>query len=215
MKQKEVLRNPAKLREERYNYAVGVAANLFLEKGIEEVKMTDIAENCGIGVASLYRHFETKTEIVIRAGVILWERMKSDFSAYILMDKSSSGFDQLKYTFDFFREIFRNHKHFIMFLDDFDHLVIQEKVEPSRLVNYKNSIMNVFDMVSSAYNRGVEDGTVRKIEDLDVLYASLTHSLFSLGQKFLRGPILPGEDFSIAEKEIDKLLELTLAYLAA
>ena len=40
------------LREESIVY---VAAELFLQDGIEEVKMTDIAARAEVGVASLYR----------------------------------------------------------------------------------------------------------------------------------------------------------------
>ncbi len=215
MNPKELLKNTSALREERYQYAVGVAADLFLQKRIDGVKMTDIADNCGIGVASLYRHFETKTEIVIRAGVILWERLNKNYEAYIQKDTSKSGFEQLEYTFGFFKEIFEKNKDFISFLDDFDRLILQEKVDPSRLEVYEKSIMNIYELVVKAYERGVNDGTVRKIEDLEILYSALSHTLITICQKFIRGPILPGDDFSNAEKEINKLLEITLAYLAA
>lgn len=50
------------------NKIILVAAELFLEKGIDSVKMTDIADASGIGVASLYRYFGTRTNIVIEAG---------------------------------------------------------------------------------------------------------------------------------------------------
>ena len=39
------------------------AAALFLRDGIEAVRMTDIAEASGVGVATLYRHFATKLRI--------------------------------------------------------------------------------------------------------------------------------------------------------
>ena len=41
------------------------AYELFSTRGIEQVAMTDIAENSKIGVASLYRYFETKDEIAM------------------------------------------------------------------------------------------------------------------------------------------------------
>lgn len=54
-------------RTKRINHAIDVSAKMFLQNGIENVKMTDIADECGIGVATLYRYFGTKTGITIAA----------------------------------------------------------------------------------------------------------------------------------------------------
>ena len=50
------------------------AAALFLRDGIEAVRMTDIAEASGVGVATLYRRYKTKTALAVRAGTYMWER---------------------------------------------------------------------------------------------------------------------------------------------
>lgn len=215
MKERELIRNTSRLKEERYAYAVNVASGLFLEKGIDEVKMTDIAENCGIGVASLYRYFETKTEIVIRAGSILWKNINADFLDYMKKDKSSEGLDSLNYALNYYKILFLKHSDFIKFLDDFDRLMISEKVPSENLKDYEASVVNFYDQIKAAYDRGVTDGSVRKVDDLLLIYTAITHSLISVSQKFIRGAILSGDEFSYAEKEIEKILEMTSAFLAA
>ena len=71
--------SPKKLKDKRMERAVSVCAELFLERGIESVKMTDIADYSGIGVATLYRYFGTKTGIAIDAMTFLWDDLKSLF----------------------------------------------------------------------------------------------------------------------------------------
>jgi hypothetical protein len=39
-----------------------------------DVKMTDVADGGGVGVATLYRRFSTKTDLAITAGTLLWRR---------------------------------------------------------------------------------------------------------------------------------------------
>ena len=51
------------LKTKRIERAVEISAEMFLRNGIEAVKMTDIADACGVGVATLYRYFGTKTTI--------------------------------------------------------------------------------------------------------------------------------------------------------
>ena len=78
------------LKSRRFEAAVSVSAKLFLEKGIDAVKMTDIANETGIGVATLYRYFGTKTRITIAAMTYLWNDMNKMFSG-IFESRSSCG----------------------------------------------------------------------------------------------------------------------------
>ncbi|MCQ2584559.1 MAG: TetR/AcrR family transcriptional regulator [Treponema sp.] len=209
------MKDAGRYREERYKYAVDVASGLFLERGIDGVKMTDIAENCGIGVASLYRFFETKTEIVIRAGIIIWDKIRSDFMNYVSEDTGKTGIENLKYALAYYKKLYDDHKDAIKFLDDFDQLMLSEKVEKERLVDYEKSIVNFSEPFKAAVEKGRQDGSVRKDVDVSEVYVAVTHALIAVCQKYIRGEILPKDDFSLAGKEIEKILEITAAYLAA
>ena len=52
------------LKTSRINRILESAFNLFSEKGIDTITMNDIASTAEIGVASLYRYFATKDEIL-------------------------------------------------------------------------------------------------------------------------------------------------------
>ena len=64
------------LKTKRIERAVEISAEMFLRNGIEAVKMTDIADACGVGVATLYRYFGTKTTITIAAMTHLWNALR-------------------------------------------------------------------------------------------------------------------------------------------
>jgi AcrR family transcriptional regulator len=49
----------------RMDRAVECAAGLFLKRRIADVRMTDVAEAAGVGVATLYRRFSTKTRLAL------------------------------------------------------------------------------------------------------------------------------------------------------
>jgi AcrR family transcriptional regulator len=66
-------------KDEKTQLVVLTAAQKFLQDGIESVKMTDLADSCGVGVASLYRYFGTKTAIVAAAGTLLWQDVSKLF----------------------------------------------------------------------------------------------------------------------------------------
>ena len=61
------------IKNERIAAAIAVAAELYLRYGISDAKMTDIAEQAQIGVASLYRYFGTKQLFTVKVGAYIWK----------------------------------------------------------------------------------------------------------------------------------------------
>ena len=70
MEYKKIIENA---RNDRMQDAVEVTARMLLERDVFELKMNDIALECDIGVASLYRYFGTKASLVVKAGCLLWK----------------------------------------------------------------------------------------------------------------------------------------------
>ena len=85
------------LKGKRMEKAIAVSAGLFLKEGIDSVKMTDIADATGVGVATLYRYFGTKTGIAIAAMTYLWNELGSMFSGVFESDvfRRQNGLKQL------------------------------------------------------------------------------------------------------------------------
>ena len=47
---------------------------LMSARTIEAVKLSEIANEAGIGIATLYRYFKTKSALVIEIGTVLWNK---------------------------------------------------------------------------------------------------------------------------------------------
>ena len=145
------------LKDKRTERAVSVCAALFLEHGIENVKMTDIAEQSGIGVATLYRYFGTKTGISIAAMTFLWYDLRNLFGG--VFDSESftcqTGIKQIQDLLRMFVVLFTAHKGFLRLLGEFDRLIIYENVPREDLKEYESSVIDFFPVVERAYKRGL------------------------------------------------------------
>ena len=195
--------------------AVDAAAELLLGGDVADIKMTDIADKCGIGVASLYRYFGTKGDIVTKAGCVLWGRIKALFdgvfeSPYYL-DKS--GYDKLCELMKVFRVLYISHKDFLRFVDSFDRFALTEKISPEALREYESSIMNFYPLFESAYLDGVKDGTTREGVNFQELYLTVTHALMLMSEKFSRGKVF--ESDTGGEGELDFMIKIALEYIKA
>ena len=209
--------SPQKLKDKRIERAVTACAGLFLERGIESVKMTDIAEESGVGVATLYRYFGTKTGIAIEAMTFLWNDLRSLFGGVFDSDAflSQTGIKQLQDLLKMFVVMFTAHKGFMRLLGEFDRFIIHENVPRPELCEYERSIIDFYPVVERAYRKGLDDGTMRETADFRLYYRTYAHALMEMCKKFIEGEILPSDDFSDAEKELEMLIECAVNYLKA
>ena len=202
------------LKNKRIEKAIETCAEMFLKNGIEFVRMTDIAQNSGVGVATLYRYFGTKTGITIAAMTFLWNQMKDMLSGFFDTENyvKQNGLKQLQDLMKMYVVIYQAHPAFMKILSEFDLMLLNEKVPPEELKDYEKSIVNFYPLFEKAYVTGLADGSVREVPDIKLFYVSFAHSLMELSKKLIQGELLPSDDFSIAEKELEMVIETVIYY---
>ena len=208
--------SPKYLKDKRIERAVSVSAEMFLEQGTENIKMTDIAEESGIGVATLYRYFGTKSGILVAAMTFLWNDLKDLFSGVFESETftGQTGIKQVRDLLRMFIVMYTAHKDFMRLLGEFDRMVKNEEVPKEDLEQYERSVINFYPVFEKAFRKGTEDGTIRKGVDTKLFYMTYAHALTELCKKFINGEILPSDDFSDAEKELELLIECAADYLS-
>lgn len=183
------------------------AFSLFSQSGFDSIAMIDIAKNAEIGVASLYRYFETKDEIAIRTAIWAWENQKKIILP--LLDDSGyyekEGIKQLEEIFELFIKLYQNENDFFRYIYFFDAYIVCQKIDSERLLPYQNVIESVQNIISAAIKKGINDGSISvqyKSQEKE-LYYSLMHTLFAATQKLsLSGKML---NMDKANDEIQQL----------
>ena len=203
------------LKNKRTESILSAGAQLFLKNGIENVKMTDIAERSGVGVATLYRYFGTKTRIVTEVMTYLWNDLRDLFGGIFDSEVfvSQTGIKQLTDLMRMFTVLYTAHKDFMKLLGEFDRFAVSAEIPKEELTEYERSVIDFYPVLENAFKKGCEDGTVRQGIDFRLFYLTFTHALTEMCKKFINGAVLPSEDFSDAEKELDMLIETAVYYL--
>lgn len=206
------------LKNSRMNRILETAFNLFSVNGIDNVAMTDIAKKAEIGVASLYRYYETKDEIAIRTVIWAWEKQKEK-----IMPKLSSktyenlcGLEQIKIILNEFINLYENEQEFLRFIYFFDSYAVRTNIPKDRLSDYENQIGFVQSVVDSAISKGLQDNTINKSYKgyEKPLYFSIMHSFFSTCQKLsLSGNMLKIDENVGGKVQLELLSKIIISGL--
>jgi AcrR family transcriptional regulator len=204
------------IKKQNIGCAEEAACELFCEQGIESVKMTDVARRAKIGVASLYRYFDTKEKLVIACAVRMW----SEVIGLILPDYKSEGYSKLSgyekvcRIFRVYKVLCDEHRDFVKFVALFDSYCLNNQIEPSKLADYEQLITMLYRYFSDAFDCGVNDGSIRKGVNKKEFYLTCNHALMAVVQKLISGEILSQDDFA-SSREVDVMTDIFLSYLKA
>ncbi len=202
-------------RQKRENAILDCAYQLFSSQGIENTPITDIAQKAEIGVASLYRYFETKEEIAVRCGVIAWEKQKNLFINRFKGDvyNSKTGLAQIEILLNLFIDLYRTQKQFFVYIYEFDLYARRKNLTPKRLQAYERAITNIQSVAIAAIQKAYIDKSISEtlINTMteEELYISITQPLFCLVQKLsISNTFLEMDSHTPGEKELEFFISL-------
>lgn len=188
------------LKDAKSDYIIKVAKDLFLEKGINSVTIKDVALKAEMGEVTIYRYFSKKENLVVQAAIAL---EKEVFSKYFSVDHNLSGYVQIERFYNSFLDVFNNMRNYFRFVHDFDSLIVANHL---RVEEYEKNIYNYYQAFMEAYNKGLEDGSVRKLNEPNLFYMATSHSILSLCVKMSSDDVLVQDHNNDKTKEICVLI---------
>jgi AcrR family transcriptional regulator len=199
---------------------VGAAAKLFLSEGLDATTMVDIVDEAEVGVATIYRHFQTKTRLAVAAGTLLWTLINRQILAFVESDEflGLSGIERLSRLFRQYTRAYVDMPEFVAFLGDFDHLVLSESdaTSPelvSDMAAYGQVVDSFYPIFDDAYLLGRQDGTIVCELDFRVFYKACAHALMGAAAKFVRGGVIPSDAATDGRAEIESIVDMAMRSL--
>lgn len=172
-----------------------VAKELFIENGLINTEMKDIAQKVGIGRSTLYRHFSSKESILfIIANQSLVKLM--NFSNMPVDREFENGYEAVCYQLHTMLEGMISNVSDVVFLRDFDFFFTQDFPQGEEVTKFERYIQRVEGMqdLRKSFYRGMEDGSVTRVENPELTLLAIIHGCFAITQR-----ILPREKHYIIE----------------
>ena len=178
--------------QQRREKIIQASMQLFWEKCVEDTSMEEVAKCSGVGVATVYRYFSTKIELVIETAEFYWQKVAEKYVTEL--EQTDTGYVQ-----------------FLKFLQEFDVFLKKYQISEERLTDYESGILRLKPYVTDALEKGLADESLFFTCSIDEMYFSLTHTLLAVMQKLaVGGEILSSDQAVEGNRQFRIVTELLL-----
>lgn len=185
---------------------------IFAEKTIEKATMQDIAEEAEVGVASVYRYYSTKLDLVMEVALDYHENQYAQIDTVL----HGTGIEQASQVFDYLSKKFIENPAMLMFMEQLDSFVLScekgcltEDVY-DKIVNKNN------EFLIKLIEKGIKDGSIRMDIKAKEIGNTCVELLMSLGQKLIiRNKLLKSKTQIDTFSTISLYKEILIKYLSS
>ena len=108
---------------------------IFAERSIESVTMQDVALDCKVGLATMYRYFGTKLDFVITIGALQWEAYFREVEEeyHRRGGDMMTAAEELDFYLGAYVILYREHRDILRFNQNFNSYIIHENASKEQL----------------------------------------------------------------------------------
>lgn len=193
---------------------IETAYQLYSTKTIESVTYQEISNTCGISMATIFRHYPHKQDLVIAVATAMWHRvwemMRQEKSARTL--EKYSAIRRLEYMLDSTIRLFKKEPGLLRLNADFDSYTLKEKMSAEQLKDYYDAVAPIRESFIWMYDKAAEDHTVRTDIAAKELFYDSVYTMISSAGRYACGTIWPQRSSSECVKSLEHLKTMILAY---
>ena len=197
---------------ERRETILDAGFRLFAEKTIDPVSMNDVAKAAGVGIATLYRYYSTKQELVLAISTRVWENYIAENSrqrAALVRSGMNAG-QEFEFFLDSFIDVYRNYADILRFNQFFNVYVANEEVSPEILKPYQAIISRLSEQFHAMYERAKMDHSLRTDFPEKQMFSATLHIMLAAVTRYAVGLVYQPGPESDPESELLLLRDILL-----
>lgn len=200
------------LREQNKRTVIEAALACFIEQGIEQTKISEIARRAKLTERSIYRYFETKADLALAAALLFWDDNQQKIErAHALSKQEKSGISQIYEILCAYAELYFSNSQKIVFVHEVEGYL--NRNGKSALLDNKppTPYESSHAPLANAIRAGIADGSVKTSADVALLYYNTYDALLGLLQKMALKKDGAGADDDEARQRLLKFCALLTA----
>ena len=203
------------LKNERIERVVEAAKIEFNLNGIKNSKLRVIAKRAKVGEASVYRYFKDKDDLIKIVALSYWQNHANLFDDhyYGRVINQSSGIKKIRVSLDIFHILYKDHKGFLKFVEDFDNYYANEEITPNEN-SFQEIVYSLKRRFVTIFNEGIKDGSISPKFNGEEKYSFISQVMVSTTQKLsARVGRIHEDDPDYPTKCLSELINMFVEYI--
>lgn len=205
----------SELQNKAKDNIISTAFKLFSENGIHNVALVEIAKQSKIGVATIYRYFGNKKNIINECANDIWSQINK-----LVQEKISSstfseltGIEKTQELLTMFCDLYKNNKQYLKFISEYDAYIAQEVLSEEEATKYNENFLVFHRIGLEIFKEGIQDNTIKDDIDFDTFYFSITRALLDVSMKGANSSSLIATDNMVpVEDQLKQLIIMAIYY---
>ncbi|MET1178327.1 TetR/AcrR family transcriptional regulator [Peribacillus simplex] len=200
-------------KQQRRQNIIQIAKDLFLEQGVQNIQMQDVAAAAGVGIATIFRYFPKKEYLVIAASNVITDEMATNIGQ--IVEQTMPAYEKIEQILDYYIDGTKDPQlRLAKFFESFD---LYEKIAAESTEQYTEYLFarsKLASILLTLAEHGKQDGSLRPDVDLDVFIMTMVQN-FSL---FTFKSSLTTHDTNLstllsADKQLTMMKDVFLSYI--
>lgn len=172
--------------EETKTKIINAARELFLQEGIVNTDMKDIADRAGISRSTIYRYFSGTTDIIM---VLAKDAVIKITNSIVIPDgyRFATGFDAFAWQLNSMIEALVHNRDDVTFIRDFDCVYRKSYPETEHTDDFIQQVTRASanGPMQKSYDTGIKDGSIRRSANPELYVLSIIQGALSIAERTL------------------------------
>lgn len=211
---RNVERDALREKERRQNL-MEAGLKLFSRNGIISVTLQDVADEANVGIATLYKYYQNRTNLVIAISANLWKNVLDSY-------KGKTGQETLAtynaYMFvesylDVIIKIYKERPEILRFSAYFKTYMNAEKTDKLKDNAHLDVLSPISELFHKIYKKAQIDKSIRTDIDEQEMFTALALTMLGTAERYALGVVWAGHDSNDYTKELYLLKDMILNWL--
>lgn len=189
--------------------------NLCSERGIESVSLQEIADEAGVGIATLYNYYGNKVNLVNAISAYMWKNVWEENIKTIGADvlDSYNAYQRIEGYFDLMIQLYKEHPEILRFSSCYKTYMNQKNVEKAEKNEHLDVVGPIASIFHNLYDKAQIDKSIRTDIDEHTMFTTLALTMLGMAERYAQGLVWASNDDNDYTKELILLKDMMLKWL--
>lgn len=187
---------------------------LFSENGIENVSLQKVADAADVGVATMYKYYQTKVKLVVAISGKIWGDLWKSVLAQNGPDffENFTAYEYIEFYLDMIIRLYREKPEMLRFSNNYKNFVYHEGIEEEPLGEHLDELEPLRAMYHKLYEQAKVDHSIRTDLSEQELFTTVAIAMLAVAERYAQGIVWANDHKTDHTQELKYLKEMLLMW---